>query len=751
MVAKSRDGRAELSQRQYRCPINSTQDGVCGCVQFWELTPKGDDPSPDIAESKPDETGLRSPSPTPPGPPREICFFWYHGNCRRGGQCKLAHKSHITWPMSAPPGYMHYEPCKLVLCPLRQDLVDLEKERKSSPEVGAQVGEASVSLFSQAIPVQVTSGGEDRVDVGSHIGTQQADMTEQAPTSLIDPSSRALNGSYSDPSDSDSVCPDEEVVAREIAQPKHSNAGRLNANIIASPSSTADGMDYFDISDFAHLPLSSDTDESPLLSLSHAGTLRKRKQQPSPNGVYNDNKRSKPEPAPGSIGSPLVLDRVSNSDTKLSSGLEYPAAPNTSSAPHAPHFLPPNSAPVTTEDMSSQSGNMALNLNVSIPTEPRALRGGKLICYYWYHKGECTPNGKHRKCTYAHTMNLPYLQVHMPSKTRQHNPDCRLPLCPHLARDGNHARGDRTREVADRRIKEEPFSSPHCGRKPIKNEPFSAPFRAPLLPKRELFSSPRRDEPPPTAAYSSSPRDSILQGRHAANGQLIGKNKTYKNLPKLTGANRQRFKAQKQSIEKWQAENNVKTPQQEREEKGQLKRVQREVKRQKRLGRMRAERVQPLLKYEDELPTMPCSRGKAGMAQRLASELYETSKVSRGRMESFDPVAKLNKQSFHPITGFRDHTAVRDTREEMEDIQYPAKNAPGILEPSRDSQKPSFRGPLMAVSGLRDAVVEPKVKVAVEQDVAAQQASTESVASQLPTMGERLPWDTDEIRAMFGM
>jgi hypothetical protein len=140
MVATSHNCRAKLSHRSCEFSLNSTQDGVCGCLQFWELKPKHDDPSADIAASKKaDETGLRYPSPTPPGPSQDICFFWYHGNCRRGGQCKLAHESHITWPMSASPGYMHYEPCELVFCPLRHDLLVLERERKSSQKVGGQV------------------------------------------------------------------------------------------------------------------------------------------------------------------------------------------------------------------------------------------------------------------------------------------------------------------------------------------------------------------------------------------------------------------------------------------------------------------------------------------------------------------------------------------------------------------------------------------------------------------------------------
>ncbi|KAF1345467.1 hypothetical protein BDV97DRAFT_424661 [Delphinella strobiligena] len=48
----------------------------------------------------------------------EICFFWYHGSCRRGRQCRMLHK--MTNPPSfvqLPPGYVHYVPCGLEWCP----------------------------------------------------------------------------------------------------------------------------------------------------------------------------------------------------------------------------------------------------------------------------------------------------------------------------------------------------------------------------------------------------------------------------------------------------------------------------------------------------------------------------------------------------------------------------------------------------------------------------------------------------------
>jgi hypothetical protein len=767
MVLKTRHGVTEMRHRQCKCPLNSTQDGVCGCPQFWELNPEHVASTPDIDVIEDNGTGPGFPSSTPPDPPREICFFWYHGNCRRGKQCKLAHESHITWPMSAPPRYMHYDACNLVLCPLRRGLVALEQERKSSPKVDSQVDGAAMDLFSRATPVKVTFSDEESMDIGSDTGFAQVDETEQEPTSLIDPSSRALNGSYSDSSDSESVCPDEEVAVKEPVEPKHRSPLHPHANAVASPPPTADSMNYFDISELAPPPPSSDTDESPLLSLSHAGTLSKRKRTTSPNGVYSDNKRSKQEALSDFGGVPLIMERgcrIDDSDTKPSGGFEYPAAPNTSSAYHAP-YLPRKPSPLTTADMSAYGrSTTAFRPGVSIPTGPRALAGDKLICYYWYHKGECTPTGKHSKCLYAHTLNGPHAKVSMPSKTRHHDPNCRLPLCPHRqAQNGNSSRGGRGREVVDTRVKNGPYTSPRHNRKSVKNEPFSSPRRHPLPVKNESFSSPHRGAHPPNHIYSSSPREGIMQGRSSANGQPIGRNRMYANLPKLTGANRQRFKAQKHAIEKWQAENNVKPidPRKQREEKMELKRMQKRIKMQKRLERKRMEEVSPLLRYEDEdedsrvgetaLPAMPHLQDKAGKNQRRASELFDVNVASGGRTETFDQEAELYKQSFRPTAGFPEHTAVRDSHEEMEDRQYRDETALGMVEALKGSQKPSCQRPLRAVPAVKDPVAKSTGKANVEQIDGGQRDSTGSTAPQLPVVEERLPWDTDDIRAMFGM
>ncbi|KAF2262346.1 hypothetical protein CC78DRAFT_569800 [Lojkania enalia] len=145
--------------------------GVCGCPEFWglpsnspstsqhqkptshttgqgslqrSLVPHTDSPasslerhllslssiipppSPHPRSSPASSNDLRSPSPTPCGPPRKTCFYWYHGwDCKKGDMCDYAHKLHITWQIPVPNGLVHKRPCYLSLCPLRQGFKEL--------------------------------------------------------------------------------------------------------------------------------------------------------------------------------------------------------------------------------------------------------------------------------------------------------------------------------------------------------------------------------------------------------------------------------------------------------------------------------------------------------------------------------------------------------------------------------------------------------------------------------------------------
>lgn len=78
---------------------------------------------------------------------KETCFFWYHGNCKRGDECELLHA--MTKPPSyvqSPPGYMHYRgKCSLPWC-LGGQRQEVEHGRKQSEakcmgeELGGVIG-----------------------------------------------------------------------------------------------------------------------------------------------------------------------------------------------------------------------------------------------------------------------------------------------------------------------------------------------------------------------------------------------------------------------------------------------------------------------------------------------------------------------------------------------------------------------------------------------------------------------------------
>ena len=158
-------GRRTAAWRKRVCPISATQDGVCGCPAFWEGKAthcrmlSNTDPSTTLSVAR--VNNIRSPSPKPSGPPQETCFFWYHGNCRRGDQCGRVHQSHITWPIPQPPGYVHFEACRLPLCPLRQDFVDMLRSQEQHGSTAQLGGQADMTGLTRATAIEVTSSDEE--------------------------------------------------------------------------------------------------------------------------------------------------------------------------------------------------------------------------------------------------------------------------------------------------------------------------------------------------------------------------------------------------------------------------------------------------------------------------------------------------------------------------------------------------------------------------------------------------------------
>jgi hypothetical protein len=514
--------------RKCACPLDGTQDGVCGCRYFWDRKASDNPARPGTSIAlKQALTPLRQPSSTPSDPPHEICFFWYHGTCRKGDQCKLAHESHITWPRTPPPGFVHYEPCDLPLCPLRQDLVAFmedQKRRKPRKQLGGQLDCAALSSISRSSPIEGRSSDDESttIDVQNH---NEANIEPKI--SLIDPNSRALNGQYSNSSELGSDDGSKEAAMKVNADPQQHNSTEPqdadSPTLTPSPATT--NMDYFDLSSITPPLPSPDRDGTPLLSLSHPGTLGKRKRMTSPKEQESpSNKRQKEQ---------SQRNRTAPSDLLLAHG----------------------------DDLSPS--------NPPIPTGLRALGGGALICFYWYHKGHCHPktrrNGVPTNCKYAHTLNMPVPEVSLPPMIGDH-PSCSLPLCPLRSAGGTQ-------------------DTPKEG---MKGHKMALTENAPATPPKHSNT---------TKGYSFLPRDSIADARY------LVKDPKHLQLPKLTEANRTRFEAQRRAVENRQVDNGVqrlKTDRQIHEEK----QTRRQHKREKRMKKLRKDSLVPVLDYGDAVATL---------------------------------------------------------------------------------------------------------------------------------------------------
>ncbi|KAF2829856.1 hypothetical protein CC86DRAFT_453418 [Ophiobolus disseminans] len=776
------------SRRTCKCPINDTQDGVCGCPQFWKL--KHNHAQRNTNATPPSKARIEvlktpSPSPTPTGPPKQICFFWYHGSCRRGERCTLAHESHITWPLSSPPGYVHYEPCKLPLCPLREALVACQQTGRKQ-QLSGQLDGATMSRANRAASVVVIESdyesdytdtnteedeGElimpyidltlsddesesddihhdvndaeenkenveplvdyedlppidmtytdhsaptpiglrfrdvesddiyddtniahgdhkDQEDIESLVDYKDLppiDMTYVKPNSLVfpvdstfsdesfhsaasildtpanvlllfEPSSRPLTGPYSDCSDSGNDDLVEEGAMKPATQTLDPNTHAPPALTPAPPTTEqtanlSSNMDYVDLSEYVP-PVSPSSDaEEPLLSLSHMGTFkRKRTRTTLPNERLDDYKRTKRKPTP---------DR--------SPASVYPQPLQLSKAP------------------------------ACAPRGPRAQGGSALICFYWYHKGYCSPrprrrNGQAIHCMYAHSLANPDGKVSLPPNVTDHKPDCSLPLCPVRLGHGNHNLNN------------------------VKNEPHTPP-------KLNQF----------TFAYnsSSSPRDELSAAQAAVDGHKFRRDSRGLPLPKLTGVSRSRFKTQMKLMEKWQVDNKV-TPHNKafataEDRKEQRKREKQRRKQKKKESRMARETI---IKYEDDVSgsvtpettanpaRRPSTKKMGSEIRRRASALFEADFANGGKTELFDPEAEQYKESFHPIDGFPDLDTSVDHRDEMEERQQRGKRAMDSVQKLRVTYTGTRRHPM--------------------------------IDSKLPTDDGRLEWDTDLVRRLFG-
>jgi hypothetical protein len=279
--------------------------------------------------------------------------------------------------------------------------------------------------------------------------------------------------------------------------------------------------------------------------------------------------------------------------------------------------------------------------------------------------------------------------------------------------------------------------------------------------KHEIITSPRRRAV--DTSYSSSPRDGISEARCFVKGPRFNRDRSSQQLPKLTGANRERFKIQKRSIGQWQADNGVKTFDMNRKlaEERKQKRMKKYRKREKR---MRQATEGHVLDYGNEALRNPIEDPHAGSVTQRSKEnedvirdaggFLEADAIIEGSIKKFDPEAELRKSSFRPIGGSPEYMSLRDSWEEMEDQQQHDENTTSVVRLPKDGSKPSSQRPLRMAPLTIDMVERPNSMVNLDegarQKIQANEKTRIVVDYELPEGDVRLDWDTDRVRRLFG-
>ncbi|ORX97341.1 hypothetical protein BCR34DRAFT_607303 [Clohesyomyces aquaticus] len=363
------------------------------------------------------------PTRAPPGPPRETCFFYYHvGVCRRGAECERAHEVHFTWPIPPPPGYVHRQACRLLLCPLKEGMEEVLKKAKGAETQGRdkeveieRAAEDEVLEFGlkleeeekEEVYVGVGVDGDVDMDVdvdveidkiavgveGSGVGVELSDLEydgfmdfEPSPSPYTSSPSASPYASPSPPSSRVATPPPSLVF---------SNPESSSSTLGHKEAATSDGED-----------------DTHLTSISHAGTYH----TPSKRRVRRNSKASR---APSSLPKQIPLsspgvptDSLPAGSTKSSGNLPaIPPAPTSAQTPTAPKVL----------------------LEAKAPCKPKALAKletivDRKVCFFWYHQGFCKPRDRTR-CSYIHTLGTSVQEVSCPD-LREWHPGCNLPLCP---------------------------------------------------------------------------------------------------------------------------------------------------------------------------------------------------------------------------------------------------------------------------------------------------------------------------------
>lgn len=360
-------------------------------------------PLPDRTKTK-----TQSATPAPSDLPKETCFFWYHGACRRGDDCDRFHETDPTWPISPPPGFRHYQPCILPLCPLRTDQESTKKPQVYQRRDRTMGGQADGAAFSRA----TTAGESPSVSDSTNTDTDMSEASEKLSTISLDAivardvQDGVVTQTPAEDTCKEGVIPDGEVKARQD----------LGSNEF-------DQSDYIDLSQLLSPPSTPIVQEETLLSISHPGTLRKRCPLRATESSYSSHKRIKlAESTPLDLSNFVsILERprdMSQWDVRL-------PGYSLSHLTHM-HSFPPQPSPVVAVNTEPTTFKLQ---PFDPPKGPRSSGTEPPICFFYYHKGYCKPK-RGRRCDYLHNTNTPQQTVSLPLGIDNHDPTCSLPLCP---------------------------------------------------------------------------------------------------------------------------------------------------------------------------------------------------------------------------------------------------------------------------------------------------------------------------------
>lgn len=513
-----------------QCPHFDTHDGVCGCPEFWQATRRTqtDQSSSTLREisntrysqnapnSKfsssvnaiplPDRAKIHPTTPGLSGPPKETCFFWYHGACRRGNECDRPHEAHPTWPIPPPPGFRHFQPCTLPLCPLRTDSEAARRlqEYQGRRTISSQIDGAA---FSRA-----TTAGESSSDSDSANSTD-TDMSEAEE----DASTSSRNAILGVSAGCDSAA---QTLAGNADEGETNQEGEVKVQ--QELGRNGFDSDYIELSQLLSPPPL--VQEQTLLSVSHPGTLRKRRQPPRPPSPGSSNNKCVKLEDSGAVDLKNAVSILERPRTISQWGIKPPGFrfgdhySDTRAHPFGPmRALSPQSFPVpAVNDCRASLAPPTRDL----PKGPCGMNTLQPICFFYYHKGYCNPK-RGRRCDYLHEVSTSQQTVSLPHGIDNHDTTCSLPLCP-------------VRLRGLQQLKQEPDLLTSKIQPEIKVEPTMPP---------RFYKAPFPGVP------DSSPRDMILSVRGRPPKGILDQP-----LPQLTRVARECFREKKRRIKQGQAE-----------------------------------------------------------------------------------------------------------------------------------------------------------------------------------------------------